>query len=68
MGLLETDEQFEFLAISTRRDGRVVDGGGLENPSRAFFRTRDFPCKVRTSRQIAHARRIVSRGVLLVPF
>jgi hypothetical protein len=26
-----SDECTEFLALSTRRDGRVVDGGGLEN-------------------------------------
>jgi len=44
----------------------VVDGGGLEKPNQAILRIHDFPCEVRTSRQIGLADRIVSRGVLTV--
>ena len=55
-------------AIPTRRDGRVVDGGGLEKRIGRFAEFAKFPSKVRTSRQIGRNDRLASRGVLTVPW
>jgi hypothetical protein len=53
--------------MTVRRDGRVVDGGGLENRSARSSESSNFRL-LRTSRHIAPSHRRASCGVLSVPF